>query len=210
MPQQLDSTVSTCSSGTRRSTCSTADMAPKAFWWQWPCSSAFFCGKACSCSFSRPASCSAARNSSNSSARAASASVSAPGQHGFEFVAQGEQTGRLQPDDRQAALDVRPQRRDGAPRLRPGLVDQPGGEERAAAAQGRAVLALVGSARTVHAVAGGLQHRQRRARVLGLEVGVEGIGEQHDFTRRLGVLRRRRRSRRNASRAPERQAALGR
>ena len=37
MPQQLDSITRTSSPGTARSTVSTAPMAAKAFWWQWPC-----------------------------------------------------------------------------------------------------------------------------------------------------------------------------
>ena len=53
------------------------------------------------------------------------------GQQGTELVAQSQQAGRLQPDDRQAAG----QRRQRAPRLGARRVDQPGGELGAAAAQ---------------------------------------------------------------------------
>src|SRR5262249_23994269 len=66
MPQQLDSTVSTASSGTSLSTASTAPIAPNDFWWQWPCSSARFAtGRNGSRNLPSPAS--RARNSSSSS-----------------------------------------------------------------------------------------------------------------------------------------------
>src|SRR5258708_20648856 len=76
MPQQEDSIVSTFSSGTSDSVRCTACIAPKAFWWQCPCSSARFSASGLSLSARRPASCSSARNSSKSSACAASASRS--------------------------------------------------------------------------------------------------------------------------------------
>ena len=63
------------------------------------------------------------------------ASAPGAGKHDRELVAQREQAGRLQADDGDAALDIRRQRVEHALRFALRLVDQPGREERAAAAQ---------------------------------------------------------------------------
>ena len=74
----------------------------------------------------RPASVSRARNSSKRRACFARRSASATGQHREEFVAQGEQAGRLEPDDGHAAGDEGLRRIQHAPRLAAGLLDEPG------------------------------------------------------------------------------------
>ena len=66
---------------------------------------------------------------------AASNCASAPETVIEKFVAQTEQARRFQPDDRNAALHVRQQRIERAPRLDLGFVDQPRGKKRAPATQ---------------------------------------------------------------------------
>ena len=80
-------------------------------------------------------------------------------------------------------------------RLGPRLVDEAGREEGAAAA-GRAV--AVAGPRGGDAVAGGAQHAQGGAGVLGLEPGGEGVGEEDDLGLAVGRAfgRRPRRGRR--------------
>ena len=68
-----------------------------------------------------------------------------------------------------------------AARLGARLLDQAGGEERAPAAQRPPAVRRGGSGSDAIAEAG--QHLDRVAQVLGLEVGVEGIGEQRDLAR---------------------------
>ncbi len=79
MPQQVESKVSTVSSGISRRASAAAAAVPNAFWWQWPCRSAVRPGIAASGSAKRPASRSLATNSSKSWAWPASAVVAAPG-----------------------------------------------------------------------------------------------------------------------------------
>ena len=134
MPQQLDSTVSTASSGTSLSAASTAAIAPKDFWWQWPCSSARL-ATGLSGSLSVPAAASRARNSSNNNAcDASSARVLALDQR-RDLVAEAEHAARLEPDDGNSARDEGRERRDAALRLAPRLIDQPDREKRAPAAE---------------------------------------------------------------------------
>ena len=87
-------------------------------------------------------------------ALAASALVSASGQHRREFVAQGQQAGRFETDDRGAGGDRRRQRVEHAARLLARLVDQAGAEKGAAAAQRPAD----GRLRGRDAIAGAGQH----------------------------------------------------
>ena len=141
----------------------------------------------------RPARCSRARNSSIRNARSARRRCAVAQSHHQELVAQRQQARRLEPDDDGAALDVRRERGHDAARLGFRLVDETRGEVRAAAAQ-RPPWRGVGAARPrdVHAVAGRLQHRHRRVRVLRLEVIGERVDEQHDvgaagIARRAGV-----------------------
>src|SRR6478736_2051971 len=116
MPQQLDSTVSTARSGTSPSTVSAAPMAPKDFWWQWPCSSARqkFLEQQCVCG--EPP------------------RLVAVDQRG-QLVAEAEHAARLQPHDRQSARDQRRKRGDATLRLAARLVDEPDREKRAPAAE---------------------------------------------------------------------------
>ncbi len=64
MPQQLESMVSTVNPGTSLNAVSTAPMASKDFWWQWPCSKARS-ATGLRDKLRRPARVSRARNSSN-------------------------------------------------------------------------------------------------------------------------------------------------
>ena len=82
-----------------------------------------------------------------------------------------KQARRLEADDGRAALDMRQQRSDHAARLAPGLVDEARGEKRAAAAQRPPRFRVIGvGAGDLHAIAGGVQHLERRVRVFRLEV----------------------------------------
>ena len=104
------------------------------------------------------------------------------GQHRAELVAQREQAGRLQTDDGHTARDERSgggERRGGPPPAppRPGLPKETCARSTAAR---RAV-----DPRRQHrdAIAETRQHLDRGPQVLGLEVGVERVGEQRDFAR---------------------------
>src|SRR6185437_14734804 len=99
----------------------------------------------------------------------------AAGQQSRELIAQGEETGRLEADDRHAALDEGRQRRDQAPRLDLRFIDEAGGKEGAAAAEGSRARPHGPAQR----IAGSLQHALRGARVLRLEPTVEGIDKEH-------------------------------
>src|SRR6266851_5502871 len=78
MPQQLESIKLTARSGISDSASCTALIAPNAFWWQWPCSKAVFCGSGFSSSLSRPAFFSRTKNSSNRKALSQTALASSP------------------------------------------------------------------------------------------------------------------------------------
>ena len=92
-----------------------------------------------------------------------------------KFVAQGQEAGRLEPDDRRARGDVRRERGQHAARLGSRLLDEPDAEEGAAAAQRTAP-----PLRFDHLVARGAQHALGGGGVFGLEPAVEGIDEEHD------------------------------
>jgi hypothetical protein len=97
--------------------------------------------------------------------------------HDQQFVAQGQEARRLQANDGDALLGERQQALNHLARLGLGLVHHAGGEEGAAAAEVLAVFRLL--RRHVHGVAGGLQHLQGRVGVLGFEIAVEGVDEEH-------------------------------
>ena len=89
------------------------------------------------------------------------------------LVAQREQAGRFEPDDRRAALDVRSERRDIGARVLAGAVQQPLGDRRAAAAGG------VLDQRD--AVAERLDDPRRRKAHLRVGVVGESVDEQRDL-----------------------------
>ena len=122
MPQQLDSIVSTASSGISFSTLSTAPMASNAFWWQWPCSSAFF-GKRAERQI-EAALLLLAREEFLQQHRIVRQRIDRLALHQRrQFVAEAEQAARLQPDHRHAARDVRRERVERALHLASRLVD---------------------------------------------------------------------------------------
>ena len=93
-----------------------------------------------------------------------------------------------------------------APRFGARGVEHAGREIRPAAAQ----RAAVARRRRSHGVAAGRQHRDGGAQVLGLEIGIEGVREQHDLARRRrarAAAARRARSRENSRAATS--AAFG-
>ena len=122
----------------------------------------------------------AARNSSNSMARAASQRASSV----FSSAGISSRKPRMQlgsspttgtpratkgVERRERALGFRARLR------RPGRPTETCGRSRAAARR------AVGRLRQMHAVAGGLEHRERGVEILALEIAVEGVGEQHDL-----------------------------
>ena len=117
-------------------------------------------------------------------ARPARSRASGPGSSERELVAHGEQAGGLEPDHRQAAGE----RGQGAARFGAGALDQAGGEIGAAAAERARA-----RARQDGAVAGGAQHADGGAQVLGLEPAVERVGEEQHVAarrraRRIGLV----------------------
>ena len=104
--------------------------------------------------------------------------MSAPGSIGDEFVAQRQQAGRLQTDDRNTARHEGGGGGDDAARLHPRLVDQPGRQECAPAAERPPA---VRRRQHRHAIAETGEHVGGGAQVLGLEIGVEGVGEEGDL-----------------------------
>ena len=197
MPQQLDSMTPTSRPGTWRRVFSTAPMAPNAFWWQWPWTSA----RRQPDGRSGRGLAADARNSSNRTARSASAEVLSPGSMARNSSRKVRRQDGSRPDHRQAALDIGGQRVEDAPGFVAGLVDEAGGEEGAAAAQGAAVRRDGHG----HAVAGGLEHAQGGARVLGLEPGREGVRQEDD----VGLVRRSSFGRPEDVAVPARQGAAG-
>ena len=156
------STVSTSSPGTRPSAVSTRRHGGEGLLVAMAVQHGTACGEAGrSSSCSRPAACSRPRNSSNSSACAASVSLSVPGIMARNSSRKREQAGRLEPDDRHAALDIGLQRvracaaprarasstRPAARKVRP----QHSGRDSPSAASAQ-----------MHAVAGGAEHRRAR------------------------------------------------
>ena len=99
-------------------------------------------------------------------------------QQSRDLVLQGEEAGGLEPQERPPRGGGRQDRGDQAPGLGPGLLDQPGGEEGPPAAQRPAAL---GGLRDRDPVAAGPQQPEGGPGVLGLEVGVEGVGEEQDL-----------------------------
>ena len=94
--------------------------------------------------------------------------------HHQGFITQGEQAGRFQPHDGHTRLGQGVQGlHEFAQALARG-VDVTRGQVGAAAAQGPAL-----QARGVHGIAASLQHGGGGLRVLGLEVAVEGVHEEH-------------------------------
>ena len=99
------------------------------------------------------------------------------GQQRRKLVAQGQQAGGFEADDRDAGSNMRRQRVDRALRLMPRFIDQAGGKKGPAAAQ-RPAARRIGHD---DAIAGTGQHALGRARVVGLEIAVEGIDQQDDL-----------------------------
>ena len=96
-----------------------------------------------------------------------------------ELVAQREQAGGLQPDDGNAAFEERRGGGEDAAGLGAGLLDQARRQERAPAAQRPPSPSTARS--RVDAIAEAGEHLDGGVQVLGLEVGVEGVGEQRDL-----------------------------
>src|SRR3981189_48527 len=99
-------------------------------------------------------------------------------QHGAKFIAEAEQARGLEPDDCRAAVNPGLERLQRATRLRLGFLDQPGREERPAAAQGTAGRERL---RRVDAIPGRLQHTNRGTYVVRLEPAIEGVDEDSDL-----------------------------
>ena len=123
MPQQLDSMVSTFSSGTSRSTCSTGLNAPNDFWWQWPCSKALPAMEP-SGRRRRPASASRTRNSSNNNACALTPFAAYVRAQRQQLVAKRQQAARLEANDGNATQGERRVGCDQPVELGAGVVDQ--------------------------------------------------------------------------------------
>ena len=90
------------------------------------------------------------------------------------LIAHRQQAGRLQPNDRQAAIDKRFQRRAGTRDLGPAARHVAGRQIGAPAAERPA--GLVVRYRQMHAVTGGDQHIEGGLQVFRFEIAVEGIG----------------------------------
>src|SRR5262249_28122843 len=97
-----------------------------------------------------------------------------------DLVAEAEQAAPLEADDRDAPLHQGRRRGDATLGLLARLLDQPDREEGAAAAERAAAARRF---RQEHAIAAGGEHGERGRDVLRLEVAVEGVGEERDFTR---------------------------
>ena len=121
------------------------------------------------------------------------------GQERPKLVAQAEHARGLEADDRDAARDLRRERGAHARGLRARLLDHARREIRAAAAE-----RPFAAARDLGPVAGRREHAHGRAQVLGLEIRIECVGEQHDVARRVaGAGRRSPRGRGHLALAPE-------
>ena len=169
--------VSTFKSGTSRRIFSTGLNAPKDFWWQWPCSSAF--GGDRTERQPQPAGLGLAHQKFLEQQRVrADVFRGSIGTQREQLVAQGQQTARLQPDDGHAARRERRIGRNQPIELRTRLVDQPRREERPPAAQ-RA--AGIDGLRQMDAIAAFDQHAQRGVEIFAFIGAVESVGEQHDF-----------------------------
>ena len=99
-------------------------------------------------------------------------------QQHFEFIAQGEQAGRLKAEDRDPAFRVGQHRFGQAPGLNAGLVNLSGSKEGTSAAQG--ALAGTGTG-DVDPVAGGLQDRDGSTQIVRFKPAVEGVCQQQDI-----------------------------
>ena len=107
-----------------------------------------------------------------------------------DFIAEAKDAARLQSNHRNAAREIRIECGQHAFGFLARLVDQPNRKKCAAAAE-RARF-LIDRCRNMHAITGGLQHRQGGVEILTLEIAVEGIGEENDLARcsgRLAVFR---------------------
>ena len=93
-----------------------------------------------------------------------------------DLVAKAEQAARLEPHHIHAAPHIGGKRRDRALGLRPRFLDQPDRQKSAAAAERTGAGQRLWQ---VHPVAGRAQDPHGGRNVLGLEIAVEGIGEQH-------------------------------
>ena len=99
--------------------------------------------------------------------------------HRRHFVAEAEQAARLQTDHRNAARDERRRARPACARPRGALRRPCRRRERC----GRSTAGATSHRRLgdMHAIAAGVQHRERRIEILALEIAVERIGEEHDL-----------------------------
>ncbi len=144
----------------RRRTASVGATASNAFWWQCPCSSARFCGKRGEREIEASRAMLAREELLDQEGAFRQALRGLAETHHQELVAQRQQARRLEADDRRAALDVRRERGDDAPRLALRLVDEARGEVGPAAAQRPARLRI----RAIRHARHGRGSRRRAAR----------------------------------------------
>ena len=163
--------------GTARRAASVSSKAPKAFWWQWPCtrnSGGRTLAPRDGGALLHGSLAMKLSKVTASSARAVGARVARV--HREELVLERVQARGLEPDDRDAALDPGRERLDHPPRLGLRAVDHAGRKVGAPAAQRPA------SPRRARGRPRSPPPRITRARgveVAGLEPVVEGVGEEH-------------------------------